>query len=472
MNELTAISPTWDSIKADIIRRWNVDFLFPHQQLCIHHFLSACAVLPDENPGEFNKGMLVSLPTGSGKSLCFMAPAAYLDGVCMILYPLNALLRDQMRRFEISGITARCYYGGMDSGERLKALEEISSMQNGVIITNAESAMSPAMLQAIDGLEIKMLVIDEAHLTLQWGLSFRPSLLRAIQLRKFLDDPLCAAFTATISESDRELLGKLLWEDENWDYFGLLSDRPNIHYRILPSVEPLCALRILLRSALDSSFNPFFFAPDLFSSVQLPLIVFIQNRQGCETAAMDCRIWLRLWKRDDVKVWHYHAGLDKTRRKQIEILFAGHQKGIIFTTKAFGTGVDIASVRTCIHIEEPETFEDFLQESGRGGRDGAPAFSIILRSKAKLFTQNSCRRRTALASLGQELEYCNGCDSCDNKILGTPVESLALEGIRLINRLKLDEREEYRLLKKEDFASLGPAQFKRVLDAEVRAGTH
>ena len=434
--------------------------MFPHQQLCIHYLLAAAGYFGVDN--EHNSGLFVSLPTGSGKSLCFMAPAGLLSGFTIIFYPLNALLRDQKRRFESAGVQTILYYGGMEREERLATLSALEKIDSGVILTNIESAVSAPFQEKIHRKKVQFMVIDEGHLILQWGRSFRPSLLKIFELRKSLGNPLTGVFTATITESDRLSLAELLWPDGDWDYFELLSDRTNISYRILPCLNEVTALRLLLRQTLDRTFallNPH---PEVSKELKFPMLIFVPRRQDCEMLARQATIWLRLWNRSDITVWYYHAGLSSAERKAIERDYADCESGLLFTTKAFGTGVDIAGIRSTIHFCEPETMEDFLQESGRAGRDGEPAFSYVLQREPKLFLEKGCRRRQALKQLGQDPPYCSGCDYCEKIPWRMPVEEVALRELRKINRLRLSPAEEYRLIRYEDFADMKPKAYQRI----------
>ena len=444
--------PSWEQTLERILATWSVPFLFPHQQLSIHYVLSAAGYFgPDE---ECNPGFLVSLPTGSGKSLCFMAPATLLGGITIIFYPLNALLRDQKRRFESVGAQVLLYYGGLENDEKVQALQSLRNMEHGIILTNIESAGTENFQKHLRTKNVRLIIIDEAHLILQWGKTFRSGLLKIGDLKKTFGNPVTAAFTATISEEDRKELAELLWQNENWEFLELLSDRPNISYRIIPCVDETSALRLLLRQSFDNTWDLLAARPELKRELAYPMLIFLQRRNDCEYLARQAEIWLRRWNRSDICTWYYHAGLSSRDRKAIEHDFSATQKALLFTTKAFGTGIDIPGIRSTIHIHEPETMVDFLQESGRAGRDGEPAYSYVLRKKAVLFTENSCRRRQALKVLGQEPEMCSGCDYCERIQWDEPVERKAIVSVRDSNRLRLTANEEYRLLRYEDFASL------------------
>ncbi|WP_169730468.1 helicase-related protein [Salinispira pacifica] len=452
-----------ERIFSSICRNWGLDYLYPHQKLCIDYLLAGTGYFGEAGMAETRNGILVSLPTGSGKSLCFMAPAARIDGVTLILYPLNALLRDQQARFRRAGVPAELYYGGMTTEERSASLEKIGKMQKGVIISNCESAFSPGMLQALETVSIRLLVVDEGHLILQWGTSFRPSLFHLIQLKRHLENPLTAVFTATISPDDRHILGTLLWSSADWDYVEMLSDRPNIRYRVVPCLHAPTALRLFLRQRFDPSWGFLAEQQNAADELNLPMLVFGKTRKICEDLARKTEIWLNIWGIHNISCGYYHAGLDRDTRKQIENDFAAERRGILFTTKAFGTGVDIPGIRCCVHLSPPENMEDFLQESGRAGRDGNAACSLLFQETGMdFFPAGGCRRRHALSSLGQEIEHCSGCDHCEGNVILEFPEGVAVRAFRDHYRLRLGRDVEKRILSREDFADFPEKLFSSI----------
>ncbi len=424
-------------MRRDILTRFSLDYLYPHQELAIHYAVSCLGLAGDQARSESRRGLLLCLPTGSGKSICFSAPASLVEGVSVILYPLNALLRDQREKFRRAGIAAVAYCGAMDIPEKQHALEEIRRMHKGAILTNAESASRAPLLPLLFEKQVKLLVIDEAHLVLQWGGSFRPELLKILHIRQMLDDPVTIACTATISRDERTILGNLLWREDSYETIELLCDRKNIHYRSIGSADQLIGLQYLLSCAAEYRHPPA--SPvlqALAAEVKLPMLVFLSSRRRCEELAARARIWFRQWGRGDVDIWYYHAGLSSSRRREIEARYAQSDRALAFVTKAFGTGLDLPGVRCCLHADCPESMEDFLQESGRAGRDGKPAFSVLLQTGDGMFAPGRCRRRQALESIDQEPEYCAGCDVCDGTEAAESLEELILQELRDRQRIR------------------------------------
>jgi ATP-dependent DNA helicase RecQ len=445
--ETTDPAPRWDDIRRWILQRFSIDYLFPHQEFSIHYLLAALGCLGPQEREEVHRGLFICLPTGSGKSICFMAPAAYLarEEITLVLYPLNALLRDQQRKFERAGIPAVSYCGALDADEKDRAIARIGEMDRGVILTNAESASRPPLLALLCEKPVGLLVIDEAHLILQWGGSFRPELLKVIQLRMLLGEPVTAACTATIGDGERRELAAMLWPRDDWELIELRCDRPNIHYRTFNCADGVTALKSLLRSAAGlPGVLPANLGAD--AELRLPMIVFVANRRLCEELSARAKVWFRRWRRRggsaEADIWHYHAGLTSAERRRIETSYRSAERGLIFATKAFGTGVDLPGVRCCIHFDPPESMEDFLQESGRAGRDGKPAFSILLQIRKTLFEPGRCRRRTALGAIDQEPEICSGCDVCDGTAQEEDLEELIIREFRRTHRIRgyLEER--------------------------------
>jgi ATP-dependent DNA helicase RecQ len=440
-------SDPWPALRKSILRRFQLEYLYPHQELAVHYLLGALGKLGRTELEENCPGLFICLPTGSGKSICFMGPAAELcegetGGISLILYPLNALLRDQQRKFARAEVPAVLYCGALDSGEKSLALEAIRKMDRGVVLSNAESASRGPLLPLLTEKRVRFLVIDEAHLILQWGGSFRPDLLRVIHIRMMLDNPVTAACTATISDEQRRELATLLWPGETWERIELLCDRPNISYRVISCRDGLDGIKALLYIAAGGSG----ITPEemgIEEELCLPAIVFVANRRLCEELAQRARIWFRRWIGRTERIWHYHAGLDTSLRREIESDYAAAEDGLVFSTKAFGTGLDLPNVRCCIHFDPPETMEDFLQESGRAGRDGKPAASILLQIRRRLFKAGECRRRAALARIDQEPEHCAGCDVCNGTEREEPIEDILIGEFRRRHRIRgyLEDRD-------------------------------
>jgi ATP-dependent DNA helicase RecQ len=354
---------------------------------------------------------LVVLPTGGGKSVCFLLPALLLPGVTVVVVPLLSLLKDQERRLRELNIPAEVLRGGQESGERERVYERLSSGASKIVFTVPEMLAQPAPAGRLRAIGIGHLVIDEAHCVSEWGKTFRPDYLCLGDAARALGEPLVSAYTATASPPIVRDIGAFVFQDRPWVRATESPDRPNIFYRVLPVLSKSLALADLARRSAK------------------PLVVFTRSRPGAELSA---RLLRRRLGTDDV--YYYHAGLEREERRRVEEWFFSSGTGVLCATSAYGMGIDKPDIRTVIHRDVSPSVEAYLQESGRAGRDGAPARATLLYGhEDRLFGDGlssamekerfaamvayaagdkNCRRRHLLAALGHPPSGCSGCDVC------------------------------------------------------------
>lgn len=428
-----------DPLQESARREFGIPYLFPWQRLVIANILDSVdaeeryrsgAILPGDPDGEVfdedgvHRGrQIVLLPTGAGKSLCFQLPALHLTGPTLVIYPLLALMSDQLRRMNASSLDPALFRGSQTAEEReaqFRRLEGTDGKEAArLIIANPEILSSKTVLSKIAARSISHIAIDEAHCVSEWGDTFRPAYLELGRIIEAVRAPAVTAFTATASPPVLSRIAEVLFCGSAHLVRGE-SDRPNIRYHVLHcrAKLPALAMEICRRNR--------------------PLVVFCATRGGCERTARYLRETLR-----DQDVRFYHAGLLREEKGTTESWFHGHERGILCTTCAWGMGVDKKNVRTVIHRDPPPTAEAYIQEAGRAGRDGSPADAILLwspedslrterlsepaRSRALIlahFAQGStCRREILLTALGDpkagpdapegERTACSGCDICD-----------------------------------------------------------
>lgn len=422
--------------------RFGIQYVFPYQRLVITNILRAAAIPgfrvhhdPGEEP-DTNPHQIAILPTGAGKSLCFMLPAVLLPGMTLVVFPLLSLMADQARRLEESGISGAVLRGGQTTEERKKIWRQAEAGQLRMILTNPETALSPEILEQLRKISISHLVIDEMHTVSEWGDSFRPAYLEIGRLSKDAGIPMVTAFTATASDHILNRVREILFPVESPNIVTANPDRPNIAYCVVPS---LCKdhdlVRLLRRNSssrntlpnIDLNTNP----------VARPAIVFCGTRRNTERTALMLRTRLQ-----EKNIYFYHAGLDKEEKSKVERWFFDSDDGILIATCAYGMGVDKKNVRTVIHREPPSSVEAYLQESGRGGRDREQAYAVLLFGREDLQretmyagtpegvrysavlefakTVDRCRRETLLQALGATPEACFGCDVCRGEAMSTP----------------------------------------------------
>ena len=407
LHNYSSVNEEKDYLNQVAKEHFGIPYLFTYQRLAISNILD-CASDPAEN----NPAQIVILPTGAGKSLCFMLPALLTQGITLIIFPLLSLMADQKRRLDSAGISSLILRGGLSKEEKEQAFERIQKGEVKIVIANPEILLTPGVLDKVKQGNIFHVVIDEAHTVSQWGDTFRSAYLELGQIVASLKPKVTTAFTATASKEILDRFSEIIFGGIQPNIIRADPDRPNIRYDAIPYLSKNAALLKAVQEA------------------EKPLIVFCSSREGTEITAR--RLKHRL---PDTEVWFYHAGLTREEKKKIEDKFFVSTGGVLVATCAYGMGVDKSNIRTVIHADLPSSAEAFLQESGRGGRDRKQAYAVAMvpfvpepatnpdtpdsRRRKELyaiFTSQECRRKALLHILEHESQLCTGCDVCDRKI--------------------------------------------------------
>ncbi len=389
--------------------KFNLPSLYPYQELVIRTILERGGLFGEDQCEVAPEHQIVVLPTGSGKSVCFMLPALLLPGITLVVYPLLSLMNDQGRRMEKLGAKAVFLRGAQSSQEREQVWMELESGDSRFVISNPETLRNNSVLAKLSTYPISLLVIDEVHTVTQWGDTFRPSYLELPRIIENLKPEQVTAFTATASPRIIQRVTDILFGGKAANIVKGDPDRPNITYRALPSLCKIHDLEMLVTHPLPR-----------------PIVVFCSTRDRCEKTA-----WELARRLHDPDVRYYHAGLEKVERQATERWFYKNKKAILCATCAYGMGVDKSDIRTVIHLDLSPDVESFLQESGRAGRDGQQAHSMVLLGSEErkrlielgpesrfgkllsVFTDDSiCRREGLLKLLGFANDNCSGCDIC------------------------------------------------------------
>jgi ATP-dependent DNA helicase RecQ len=361
---------------------------------------------------------LAIMPTGGGKSLCFQLPALVRDGVTVVISPLIALMRDQVRGLQEAGVSAGALTSANTPEESDAVWQALEAGTLKLLYMAPERLATGSIAGRLSRAGVSLIAVDEAHCVSQWGHDFRPDYLQIGALRERLGVPL-AAFTATADAETRAEIVQKLFGDAVPRIFLRGFDRPNLHLSFAPKNSP--RQQILRFAAARKGQSG---------------IVYCGTRAKTEGLAAALR-------EQGHEALHYHGGMEAAQRRDAEDRFSREDGLIVVATVAFGMGVDKPDIRWVAHADLPKSIESYYQEIGRAGRDGAPAETLTLygtddirlrrtqideglapperrladhgRLNALLGLAEalSCRRQTLLRYFGEAADACGNCDLCD-----------------------------------------------------------
>lgn len=283
------------------------------------------------------------MPTGGGKSICFQVPALMKDGICLVISPLVALMKDQVQRLQKLGIKAIALTGGIRSDEMIALLDNCEFGNYKFLYLSPERLQSDWILERIKNLPVNLIAIDEAHCVSQWGHDFRPAYLKISNLKAHF--PKVPFLALTASATNRVLEDVILQLGlEKPAIFKKSFARKNIAYMVFEVEDKLYRMEQILKK------NP------------QPSIIYVRNRKSCSETASQLQSM-------GFKATYYHGGLSVKEKEKNMGLWMNENVQIIVATNAFGMGIDKSNVKTVIHIHLPESMESYYQEAGRAGRD-------------------------------------------------------------------------------------------------------
>lgn len=298
------------------------------------------------------KDTLAIMPTGGGKSICYQVPGMVMEGLCLVISPLIALMKDQVETLRKKGITAYAIYSGMTRSDVINTLKVATQSNCKFLYVSPERLETSLFKEYLPGLNIQLVAVDESHCISQWGYDFRPPYLRIASLRDELENVPVLALTASATpEVQDDICAKLAFRDAN--IFRQSFERPNLSYSVFK---------------VDSKINKLI---DILKGVPGSGLVYCKSRKRTQEIA-------DLLKMHGMSADFYHAGLSQEERNARQESWINNSVSIIACTNAFGMGIDKPDVRVVVHVDTPDSLENYYQEAGRAGRDKKKAYAVLL----------------------------------------------------------------------------------------------
>jgi ATP-dependent DNA helicase RecQ len=402
---------------------WGYDNFRPYQENIIRNVLN-------------RQDVLVLMPTGGGKSICYQLPAVASPGTAIVISPLISLMKDQVESLRSAGINAAFYNSSLTSSEQAQIEKNCLDGKIKILYVSPEKIVTAWFISFLRRIEISLFAIDEAHCVSFWGHDFRPEYKQIQKLRDDFREVPFIALTATADKLTRkDIISQLSLR--NPEVFISSFDRPNLSLSVLPGRNRLKQISAFIGRRKNESG-----------------IIYCLSRKNCEELSEKLR-------KEGLNVDYYHAGLDNATRARVQEEFIRDDVQIICATIAFGMGIDKPNVRWVIHYNLPKNIENFYQEIGRAGRDGlksdtllfytyqdyiihhdmlkevAPARKELQEAKLDRMKQYAeadiCRRKILLSYFNETTDKdCGNCDVCKNpprKINGTIIAQKALSAI-------------------------------------------
>lgn len=297
------------------------------------------------------------MPTGGGKSVTFQVPALMMEGTCIVVTPLIALMKDQVAHLKERGIKATCLHAGLTHEQMLREVDNCILGHYKFLYVSPERLQTQFFLEKLRHLKVSFITIDEAHCISQWGYDFRPSYLEIKELRHLLPGKPVLALTATATvDVVTDIMHQLEFGDDGV-VFRMSFDRPNLDYRVVKSDEKVEAIIHTLQICEGSA------------------IVYVRSRAGTRDLAL-------MLQQRGITASYYHAGLSGAEKDVRQQMWQEGRARVMVATNAFGMGIDKADVRLVLHLDPPDSIEAYFQEAGRAGRDGKPAVATLFYSNS------------------------------------------------------------------------------------------
>ena len=303
------------------------------------------------------------MPTGGGKSLTFQVPTMGMEGMCIVVTPLIALMKDQVQNLRRRGIPAEAVYAGLSRAEVVQRLDNAIFGAYKFLYVSPERLATSLFQSKLRGMKVCLITVDEAHCISQWGYDFRPHYLQIATIRNLLPNIPILALTATATPLVvKDIQEKL--DFRNGQVFRMSFERPNLHYIVRQAEDKIEQLIHILRSVSGSA------------------IVYTRSRKRTREVA-------EILNQSGLPALYYHAGLTSLDKDMRQLSWQSDETRIMVATNAFGMGIDKPDVRLVVHIDVPDSLEAYYQEAGRGGRDGAVSYAVLLYNRSDIQKLNT-----------------------------------------------------------------------------------
>ena len=299
---------------------------------------------------------LALLPTGGGKSICFQIPALYTEGVCLVISPLIALMKDQVENLKKREIPAAAIFSGMNYRDIDRLFDNAVYGGLKFLYISPERLTTDLAKERIKRMKVNLLAIDEAHCISQWGYDFRPPYLEIAAIREYMPNVPVMALTATATPDVVTDICKKLEFRKNHQVFQQDFERKNLSY-IVRNVEDKEAKLL-----------------EIINKTNASSIIYVRSRKATKFLA-------ELLQKQSIQADFYHAGLEPEERNRRQDAWISNKTKVIVATNAFGMGIDKPDVRTVVHFDLPDSLEAYFQEAGRAGRDGKRSYAVLLVNK-------------------------------------------------------------------------------------------
>ena len=333
-----------------LLRHWGFNTFRPLQEDIIQSVLSG-------------KDTLALMPTGGGKSLCYQVPAMAKEGLCLVISPLIALMKDQVENLRKRNITAYAIFSGMTRKEVINVLEVVTQSNCKFLYVSPERLETSLFKEYLPGMGIQLIAVDEAHCISQWGYDFRPPYLRIAALREELPNvPILALTASATPDVQKDICERLSFQSgkpEDWKIFRQSFERPNLSYSVFKVDSKITKITEILQKVPGTG------------------IVYCKSRKRTKEIS-------DLLQLQNISADYYHAGIPQEERNRKQQDWIQDKIRVIVCTNAFGMGIDKPGVRTVVHADVPDSLENYYQEAGRAGRDGRNAYAVLLYDSSDL----------------------------------------------------------------------------------------